>query len=242
MSLSALTLLPTVALAFAPTFLPTVALAFVLPRVAPPSPTARAVVLALDNLGDGDESEEVELYDGDSQSSLPCFLAGTISVGGATYGALHPVNLPVSIATYEDDELMPVDEERERAVLAKAIEECEKVDVTLYDTPVVLTAEGLFDVYEGPPEDEDEAGGEGAAGDDDEEDEEDVQVVTSFEDGGEEVYVLRLLEPVYAVGKEDGGRFVVPTEAEIDAATPLVENLLNEQLFTAGEDEGDFSP
>ena len=89
------------------TLLPTVALAFVLPRVAPPSPATRAVVLALDNLGDGDESEEVELYDGDSQSSLPCFLAGTISVGGATYGALHPVNLPVSIATYEDDELMP---------------------------------------------------------------------------------------------------------------------------------------
>ena len=233
--------------------LPTFVLAFVLPRVAPPSPAARAVVLALDNLGDGDESEEVELYDGDeseevelydgdSQSSLPCFLAGTISVGGATYGALHPVNLPVSIATYEDDELMPVDEERERAVLAKAIEECEKVDVTLYDTPVVLTAEGLFDVYEGPPEDEDEAGEGGAAGDDDEEDEEDVQVVTSFEDGGEEVYVLRLLEPVYAVGKQDGDRFVVPTESEIDAATPLVENLLNEQLFTAGEDEGDFSP
>ena len=86
--------------------LPTFVLAFVLPRVAPPSPAARAVVLALDNLGDGDESEEVELYDGDSQSSLPCFLAGTISVGGATYGALHPVNLPVSIATYEDDELI----------------------------------------------------------------------------------------------------------------------------------------
>ena len=114
--------------------------------------------------------------------------------------------------------------------------------MTLYDTPVVLTAEGLFDVYEGPPEDEDEAGEGGAAGDDDEEDEEDVQVVTSFEDGGEEVYVLRLLEPVYAVGKQDGDRFVVPTESEIDAATPLVENLLNEQLFTAGEDEGDFSP
>ena len=35
---------------------------------------------------------------------------------------------------------------------------------------------------------------------------------------------------------------LLQTEAEIDAATPLVENLLNEQLFTAGEDEGDFSP
>ena len=44
------------------------------------------------------------------------------------------------------------------------------------------------------------------------------------------------------LGKQDGDRFVVPTESEIDAATPLVENLLNEQLFTAGEDEGDFSP
>ena len=214
-----------------------VALAFVLPRVAPPSPAARAVVLALDNLGDGDESEEVELYDGDSQSSLPCFLAGTISVGGATYGALHPVNLPVSIATYEDDELMPVDEERERAVLAKAIEECEKVDVTLYDTPVVLTAEGLFEAYVAE-EDDDGAAGDGG---DEEDDEEDVQVVTSFEHEGDEVYVLRLLQPVYAVGKEDGARFVVPTEAEIDVATPPIEELLNEQLFTAGEGD-DFAP
>ena len=46
-----------------------VALAFVLPRVAPPSPAARAVVLALDNLGDGDESEEVESLRGQSQSA-----------------------------------------------------------------------------------------------------------------------------------------------------------------------------
>ena len=58
---------------------------------------------------------------------------------------------------------------------------------------------------------------------------------------GDEIFVMKPLDPMFIVGKQtsDATIFVVPTTEEIDAVTPLVEELLQSIEDDQAEDLDD---
>lgn len=178
------------------------------------------------------------LLDVESSRTLACAVAGTVAFEGQIYAAMSPREAPIALARVEDENIAPVDEEEERALLAPAQAACTDMGVTLVDSPFILTAEraGLDKLmlelgdYGGDFYDEgDDDVEEGVNGvEEDKEDEEDVLVLTRFAHEGGEFCVIQL-EPIFVVGKQLEGeerKFVAPSDDELDAVNPLIEELL----------------
>jgi len=159
----------------------------------------------------------IELLDASSGRVLPCFMAASIEQDGGIYAALCPNNVPISLAEIDNERLVPIDGESSEMVAAAA-EECRKVDIELLDTPIVLTARGpgLQNFDPELPEEEEE-----------DDDGEEALILAEFEFEDSMVYVVQTLDPLYVVGKQsaDGG-WSVPSDAEIEAVSPIVEELV----------------
>jgi hypothetical protein len=187
--------------------------------------TARCVTRAQHNRALA--MRQVDLYEEESGRKLPCFLAATLEYEGSTYAALYPVDAPVSLAEMVGERLMPLEDERETdALVAAASKACAEADITLHETPVVLTASGPgLDFIE-----DEEEPIEFADNEDDDEGEE-ALVLAQLDDDGAEVLVVQTLDPLYVVGKrqsEDPKRYTVPSDAEIDAISDTIEQLVVE--------------
>ena len=108
----------------------------------------------------------VSLIEPGSDRFLPCYLAATVEHKGDTFAALYPINAPVSLAELSGGRLVPVEETERLVDIATA--ECNKVNIELMDTPVMLTAQGpgMDDIDEDDLEidedddDDDDDGGE----------------------------------------------------------------------------------
>ena len=127
------------------------------PRVTQQQTGRAGTVCAIDALYDF----VISLLDPVTGKVLPCYMASSIEKQGATFAALSPANAPVSLAELDDERLVPVEDETE-AMIAAAQAACEALQISLVDTPVVLTVSGpgLENIdLEDDDEDEDEEDG-----------------------------------------------------------------------------------
>ncbi|EOD16155.1 hypothetical protein EMIHUDRAFT_202655 [Emiliania huxleyi CCMP1516] len=169
---------------------------------------------------------------------LPCFVAGTVDVEGTTYAALYPANAPATLATQSEGTLEPLDPAFETTLLPAAKAACRAVGAELHDTPVVLTASG-----EAVERDYELI--EDAAPSFDGSDDEDMVVLADFVHEGKTIFVLRMLDPVYVVGRcGPDGSYTVPSDEEMESVGDVVEDLVGEieDALDAEEDMAEDAP
>merc|ERR1712129_157796 len=125
-----------------------------------------------------------------------------------------------TLAQMEDDVLVPLMEADERSLFSMAQRACKDMDIELLDTAVLLTAgSGLDELLMNADDMTDD--------EEDDDDAEEAMVLTAFQHEGDEIYVMKPLDPMFIVGKRTGeSSFVLPTDEEIDAVSPMVEELL----------------
>ncbi len=169
----------------------------------------------------------------DSGRVLPCFLAASLDYEGETFAALYPVNAPVCLATLQGDRIALVEDETE-AMVAAAASVCADKDIELLTTPVVLTARGPGLELDADTEALDLA-------DEDDDESEEALVLAELDHDGQELLVVQTIDPLYVVGKQtSNAKFVVPSDAEIDAVSDTIEQLVIEFEDSFAEDEDDL--
>lgn len=147
--------------------------------------------------------------------SLFCYLEHTLEIEGQSYGLLQPVDAPVMIFAWPEDESeepFTIEEEEElQELLPTARAVLSEQNLTLLETAVTLTVEGdLPDI-----DDEDEAEGNslnGSSGFDDESEE--FQLLAQFFHKDQEYGVYTPLEAfVFVVRLENGEPKLLSPEA-----------------------------
>lgn len=178
----------------------------------------------------------VDLLEESTGKILSCFVADTVEVDGQIYAALYPADAPVTLGFMQGGRLQPLDGGEEEGVMAAAMAACATVGAELHDTPVVLTASGEAIEAEIDLDASREPGPLPADG----EDEEDMVAVVDFMVDGVQHFVLRLLDPVYVVGKRSADKksYVVPSDEEMDEVEDLVQQLV-EDIEEQFDDEFD---
>ena len=183
---------------------------------------------------------QVELLEESTGRTLPCFIAVSVaSEDGTTYGALYPVDAPVSLAVMQDERLVPIPSELETdECIAAAVEVCAQSNIELVRTPVVLTARGPgLELVDGDAEALE------LGVDADEEDTEEALVLAEFVHDGNEILVVQTLDPLYVVGRKTEDRiFVVPTDKEVEEVSDPIEQLVAEfeDAFEDDDEDDDF--
>lgn len=183
---------------------------------------------------------QVELLEESTGRTLPCFIAVSVaSEDGTTYGALYPVDAPVSLAVMQDERLVPIPSELETDdCIAAAVEVCAQSNIELVRTPVVLTARGPgLELVDGDAEALE------LGLDADEEDTEEALVLAEFVHDGNEILVVQTLDPLYVVGRKTEDRiFVVPTDKEVEEVSDPIEQLVAEfeDAFEDDDEDDDF--
>jgi len=223
-----------------------VASAYVLPSPAySPALASRAACAASPFMCAQDDGEplgspEVSLVEEGTGRTLPCYLAAALEHEGVEYAALYPVDAPCSLAEVVGERLMPIDAELETSELIQAaIAACAEVDIELVETPVVLTAKGA-----GLDAAEEDAEAVDFADDDDDEEGEEALVLAEINFGGKDILVVQTLDPLYVVGKKaDGSNYGIPSDAEIEAVSDTIEELVvefEEGMEAMMDDDDDF--
>ena len=168
-------------------------------------------------------------------------MAAAVEYEGDFFAALYPVDAPVCLAQMLNDErLVPLDEDLETdAMIEAATKACAQNEIELLQTPVVLTARG-------PDLENPEAFNEALeyAENGEEEETEEALVLAELQHDGHDVLVVQTLDPLYVVGKKvEDGKFLVPTDEEIDSVSETIEALVMEfeEAFEDDSDD-DFGP
>merc|ERR1712106_668728 len=98
-------------------------------------------------------------------------------------------------AQMEDDVLVPLMEADERSLFSMAQRACKDMDIELLDTAVLLTAGSGLDELLMNADDMTDADDE-----EDDDDAEEAMVLTAFQHEGDEIYVMKPLDPMFIVG------------------------------------------
>jgi hypothetical protein len=160
-----------------------------------------------------------------SGKSLSCYVAGSVDVEGTLFAALYPADAPATLATMEQGRLTPLDGEMETAVMPAAQAACLKVGATLLDSPVVLTLTG--EAIDRDMDLDAERGSDALDGDDEDED---MVVVADFEFEDQQIFVLRMLDPIYVAGRKGPTErvYLVPTDGEMETVGDAIDELVEE--------------
>eukprot|EP00903_Cladosiphon_okamuranus_P009836 g9349.t1 len=202
----------------------------------------RKVKNSLEEVSDELASKPVALECPRSGDKLVCYAERIAVVGGERYLVAFPKDPAVAIAFDENGEVSPVPNDDpimdELFPLAEACVADLGPGVTLLRTPTTLTVKGLNelveakdresedeDVHEDDADDE-EGGGEEEEDDEDEEADE-VELLGEFLLEGEEFLIVRFLEPILILAKEQApGKYMLIDEEEEQDAIPLVDEML----------------
>jgi len=198
-----------------------------------------------DGPGDFDSADfQVVLRDPETDLSMECYLLETTDALGSLYASMTPVDTPVAMTLLQDGIMIEIDdEELVETLFPTASAVCSEMGLALLRTPVTLTVSGELS--------DDDSDSEGSAResllnsmeeldevDEVGEDEEDegAEVLLSFFHDSRKYYLVRLLEPIFVVGKQvQITDFVIPSDDEMDAVGPVLEELMQqnaEQLET----------
>lgn len=180
------------------------------------------------------ENVPIPFIDPATNSFIECYADSVVAIEGETYTIAVPCDYSVALCYFDDDDqLIPIELNdplmddifpMAESIVAEEFGE----DLVLQRTPQTLTLVGELE-DEDDEEEEDEGDEEG-----DEEDEE-VEVLLSFEHRDQEINLVRLLDPILLVGKnnpddtvdseEEGGTRLLLTPEESDKVMPLLEDL-----------------
>lgn len=161
----------------------------------------------------------------DNSSFIECYADSKAIVNGVEYTIGSPCDNAVALCYFDPDEqLIPIEMEEDLmdeifALAASIVEEEFGEELALERTPQTLTLVG--ELEEGDDEEDD---------DDDfiDDDEEDVEILLSFEHEGIEYCLVKLLDPMFLVGKaiaEDDRRVQLLTPEESDEVMPALEEM-----------------
>ncbi|KAL1519926.1 hypothetical protein AB1Y20_023414 [Prymnesium parvum] len=217
---------------------------------APPLPAARPLARSLSPRACASASEEdggdfqVVLRDDETNRTIACQLLETTEVLGRLYASMTPVDTPVAITRIEDGVMVELDGGAlfdELLPTAQAV--ASEMGLSLQHTAVTLTVSGDLEGHEEfdesalgldelpsvsfaerthsealeavEDEDDDELGEDGA------------EVLLSFGHKKQTYYIVRLLEPLFVVGRQEKfSEFVLPDELEMRTVGPILEDLM----------------
>jgi len=195
----------------------------------PASPNENSDKPKLEMIPEGQEGIPIPFVDTEKNNFIECFADSVCTIDGVSYTIGCPCDYAVALCYFDDKEqLFPVELDDESMddvfpVAENIVEEEFGDELSLQRTPQTLTLVGeLEDDDDDDDEDED---------DDMEDGEEEVEVLLSFEHRGKEYNLVRLLDPVLLVAKNDPKnptRMVLLTPAESDIVMPTLEGMFLE--------------
>lgn len=176
-----------------------------------------------------DDDTPIPFVEADGNQFIECYADSIAIVNGVEYTVGTPCDYPVALCFFDDDDqLIPIELDEKLMddifPIAESIVEDEfGEELSLQRTSQTLTLMGELD-----DDDEDEYDEEDEEGD---EDEEEVEIMLSFEHRGIEYSLVRLLDPVLLVAKQDPKypqKRVLLDEEESNKVMPFLEDLFLE--------------
>jgi hypothetical protein len=173
-----------------------------------------------------DDDTAIAFVDKENNSFIECYADSIAIVNGVEYTIGSPCDHAVALCYFDDeDQLLPVELDEDLMdeifpLAATIVEEEFGEELSLERTPQTLTLVGELEEIDDEEEDEDD----GSFGDE----QEDVEILLSFEEGGTEYCLVRLLDPVLLVGKaasDNENKCVLLTPQESDNVMPLLEEM-----------------
>lgn len=179
------------------------------------------------------EGVPIPFLDVAGQNFIECYADSIAEVDGVEYTIGVPCDYAVALCYFRDDQqLVPIElndplMDDVYPIAESIVEEEFGDELVLQRTPQTLTLVGELE------EDEDEEDDEFfSLGDDDDLDDgdEEVEVLLSFEQDGVEYNLVRMLDPMLLVGKQDTeeGRRLLLTPQESDRVMPILEDIFLE--------------
>jgi Protein of unknown function (DUF3727) len=187
------------------------------------------------------ENVPLPFIDPESNSFIECFADSIVTLDGTTYTIAVPCDYSVALCYFDDSEnLVPIELDDPlmddvfpvaEAIVAEEFEE----ELVLQRTPQTLTLVGELDITDEEDEDDDDDDADDEEEDDDEDEE--VEVLLSFEHREQEYSLVRLLDPILLVGKENpddtnsgneegaGGTRLLLSPEESETVMPILEEL-----------------
>lgn len=163
--------------------------------------------------------------------TLDCYVEREIAIDGTDYALLLPVDFPIEIFAWEDDEdgeesLVDLDDDEVEVVFLTARAVLAEQDMTLTQTALTLTAKGVLPI---PDEDDivtldlsDESG---------ELDSEDFQLLVNFFHEEQEYAVYTPLNPLLVfVRLQNDGKPVLLEQEEFESIRPQLEDQFFDEL------------
>lgn len=177
------------------------------------------------------ENQPIAFVDTTKNSFIECYADSVATIDGVEYTIGVPCDYSVAICYFDESEqLVPVELDDDlmddvfpiaEAIVAEEFEE----ELVLQRTPQTLTLVGELE------DDMDEfEDNEDLSMDDDDDDEEEVEVLLSFEHRDQEFSLVRLLDPILLVGKQDesGNSRLLLKQDESAKIMPILEELFLE--------------
>jgi hypothetical protein len=175
------------------------------------------------------ESETYTVLTDEEGRSIECTLESTFDIDGQEYILLLPVDIPVEILTWSDDE-----EEEETAVPVESEETIDRIfstakvvleeqNLTLKRTAVTLTVAGeLPELFDEDESDADEG---------DDEDYEELLLLTRFYHEEQEYGIYTPLDPFFILARmNENGEPELLSSEELDKIEPMLPEI-EERLF-----------
>ncbi len=196
-------------------------------------------------VSEDDEGVAIPFLDREENSFIECYADSIITVDSVDYTIGVPCDYCVALCYFEGSNLLPVELNDDLMddifpVAENIVSEEFDEELVLQRTPQTLTLVGeLEDDVDDRDEDEDEDEDDE---DDDFSEEEEVEVLLSFDHRGKEYNLVRMLDPVLLVGKEDAERpdlRVLLTPDESEKIMPILEQAF---LTYADTEEDEMLP
>jgi hypothetical protein len=179
---------------------------------------------------DFDDAELVTLTD-EAGRELPCYVERELELDGKTYLLLLPVNAPIEIFAWDEDdditELVSVEEEEEIGrIFADAHAVLSEQNLTLKRTAFTLSAIGEL-----PPLDPAEVVTIEIDEDDDSLEPEEFQILARFYNEEQEYAICTPVDPLLFFGSTDEkGVVSLLSETEAEQLQPLLEDMLLDEI------------
>jgi len=187
-------------------------------------------------VSEDDEGVAIPFLDRDENGFIECYADSIITIDSVDYTIGVPCDYCVALCYFEGSNLLPVELNDDLMddifpVAENIVSEEFDEELVLQRTPQTLTLVGELEDDARDEDDDDED-------DDDFSDEEEVEVLLSFDHRGKEYNLVRMLDPVLLVGKEDAERpdlRVLLTPDESEKIMPILE----QTFLTFVDDEDD---
>jgi hypothetical protein len=179
---------------------------------------------------DFDDAELVRLTD-EAGRELPCYIERELELDGNTYLLLLPVDAPIEIFAWDEDdeitELISVEEEEEISLIfADAHAVLSEQNLTLKRTAFTLSAIGEL-----PPLDPTEVVTIEIDEEDDSLEPEEFQILARFYNEEQEYAICTPVDPLLFFGKTDEkGVISLLSEEEAEQLQPLLEDMLLDEI------------